>query len=92
MAKSINAEFYIIIYPWPDALEYGQKNFNWEDFANNLCVNVSCTKLINLFPNFKHIKENSNNWLSKIYIKDDMHLSAFGQKIVADKILRVGFN
>ena len=92
MAKSINAEFYIVIYPWPDALEYGQKNFNWEDFSNNLCVNVSCTKLINLFPDFRHIKENSNNWLSKIYIKDDMHLSAFGQKIVAEKILRVGFN
>ena len=92
IAQSINAEFYIIIYPWPDALEYGQKNFNWEKFANNLCENVSCTKLINLFPDFKNIKENSKNWISKIYIKDDMHLNEFGHKIIAKKILKVGFN
>ena len=92
MAQSINAEFYIIIYPWPDALEYGQKNFNWEGFATNLCVNVACTKLINLFPDFKNIKANSKNWASKIYIKDDMHLREFGHKIVAEKILKAGFN
>ena len=92
MAQSINSEFYIIIYPWPDALEYGQNNFNWEKFADDLCMNVSCTKLINLFPDFKYIKKNSKNWISKIYIKDDMHLNEFGHKIVAKKILKVGFN
>ena len=92
MAQSINADFYIIIYPWPDALEYGQNNFNWEKFANNLCREVSCTELINLFPDFKIIKENSSNWISKIYIKDDMHLNEFGHKVIADKILQVGFN
>jgi hypothetical protein len=92
IAQSINAEFYLIIYPWPDALEYGQKNFNWEGFATNLCVNVACTKLINLFPDFKNIKANSKNWASKIYIKDDMHLREFGHKIVAEKILKAGFN
>ena len=91
MAQSINAEFYIIIYPWPDALEYGQNNFNWEEFANDLCVNVSCTKLINLFPDFKDIKENSRNWISEIYIKNDMHMREFGHKIVAEKILKIAF-
>ena len=91
MAQSINAEFYIIIYPWPDVLEYGQNNFNWEKFANDLCMNVSCTKLINLFSDFRDIKENSRNWISKIYIKDDMHMREFGQKIVAEKILKVAF-
>ena len=54
LAKSINADFYIIIYPWPDTLEYGQKIFNWEEFAGNLCETVSCTKLINLFPDFRY--------------------------------------
>ena len=91
MAKSINAEFYLIIYPWPDALEYGQTNFKWEEFANNLCVKVTCTKLINLFPDFKHIKKTSNNWIRKLYFKNDVHLQEFGQKIVAKKILELGF-
>jgi hypothetical protein len=92
IAQSINAEFYIVIYPWPDALEYGQKNFNWEEFANNLCTSVSCTRLISVFSEFKEIKKNSKDWISKIYIKDDMHLNAFGHKVVAEKILKVGFN
>ena len=92
LAQSINAEFYIIIYPWPDALQYGQNNFNWEEFADNLCLDVSCTKLINLFPDFRNIKENSKNWIREIYIKDDMHLTKFGHKIVSKKILKVGFD
>ena len=91
MATTINADFYIIIYPWPDTLEYGQKKFNWEKFANNLCEKVSCTKLINLFPDFRNIKESSNDWVDKLYIKQDLHLREFGQKIVAEKILKVAF-
>jgi len=92
IAKSINADFYIIIYPWPDALGYGQTNFNWEEFANNLCISVSCTKLINLFPDFKYIKETSDDWIRKLYFKNDMHLQKFGHKTVAKKILEFGFN
>jgi len=91
LAKSINAEFYIIIYPWPDVLEYGQKEFNWEEFAQNLCVNVACTSLISVFPEFRYIKENSTDWLKKIYIKNDFHLREFGQKVIADKILKEAF-
>ena len=91
MANSINADFYIIIYPWPDTLEYGQKKFNWEKFASNLCEKVSCTKLINLFPDFRYIKESSNDWVDKLYIKQDLHLREFGHKIVAEKILKVAF-
>ena len=91
MANSINADFYIIIYPWPDTLEYGQKKFNWEEFANNLCGTVSCTKLINLFPDFRYIKESTNDWVDKLYIKQDIHLREFGHKIVAKKILKVAF-
>ena len=44
------------------------------------------------FPEFREIKKNSKDWISKIYIKDDMHLNAFGHKVVAEKILKVGFN
>ena len=44
LASSINADLYIVIYPWPDTLEYGQNKFNWEKFSKNLCNNVSCTK------------------------------------------------
>lgn len=91
IAKSINAEFYLIIYPWPDALEYGQTHFKWEEFASNLCDKVGCTKLINLFPDFKNVKQTSNDWIRKLYFKNDMHIKEFGQKIIAKKILELGF-
>ena len=29
-ARDLNSEFYIIIMPWPDTLNFGQTQFNWE--------------------------------------------------------------
>ena len=91
LAKSINADFYIIIYPWPDSLEYGQDKFNWEEFSENLCNKVSCTKLINFFPDFRNIKESSIDWLNKLYIGGDLHITEYGQKIIAEKLLKEAF-
>ena len=52
-ARDLNSEFYIIIMPWPDTLNFGQTEFNWEKFAFNLYVKSNCNKLINVFPEFK---------------------------------------
>ena len=89
--KRINAELYIIIYPWPDSLEYGQDKFNWEDFAEILCKNNSCSKVINLFPEFRKIKASSDNWVNKLYIEDDVHLTSFGHDLIAKIILKESF-
>ena len=45
----MNSEFYIVIYPWADTLSNGQKVFNWENFANEICKNSHCDEVINLF-------------------------------------------
>jgi len=91
LADSINADLYIIIYPWPDSLEYGQAIFNWEEFAENLCDKTSCSKLINFFPDFRRIKKASHNWLNEIYIEGGLHMTENIQKIVATKILKEAF-
>ena len=91
LAKSINAEIYIIIYPWPDSLEYGQDKFNWENFSNKLCSEISCKKIINFFPDFQVIKENNADWLTRLYINGDLHISEYGHKIIATKILKEVF-
>ncbi len=91
LAKSINAEIYIIIYPWPDSLEYGQDKFNWENFSNKLCSAISCKKIINFFPDFQVIKENNADWLTRLYINGDLHISEYGHKIIATKILKEVF-
>ena len=72
--------------PWPDTLNFGQTEFNWEQFAQNLCDKSNCKKLINVFPKFKKIKDEENNWLEKLYLKDDIHLTEEGNRIVANEI------
>ena len=91
IAKSINAEIYIIIYPWPDSLEYGQDKFNWEKFSSDLCSEISCNKVINFFPDFQRVKENNEDWLTKLYINGDLHITEYGHKIIATKILKEVF-
>ena len=91
MARNINADFYIIIYPWPDSLEYGQEKFNWEKFADQLCNDNSCTKLINFFPEFNNLKLSSKNWVNKLYLEDDVHLTIFGHDLIAQKLLKDSF-
>ena len=52
ITKQINSSA-IIIMPWPDTLNFGQTEFNWEQFAQNLCDKSNCKKLINVFPKLK---------------------------------------
>ena len=92
ITKDINAELYIIIYPWPDTLYKGQSKFNWEKYSSNLCSLSKCKKLISLFPEFQDIMNNHDNWLTKIFIAGDLHITPFGQKVIAKKILEEGFN
>ena len=91
IAQSIKAELYIVIYPWPDSLEYGQNKFNWEKFSYSLCKDINCTKLINFFPDFIAEKNKTNDWLTKLYIGGDLHITEYSHKIIAKKILKEVF-
>ena len=92
MSKSIEAELYIIIFPWPDTLNFGQTNFNWEKYTKNLCNISECKNIINLFPEFLEVKKNNNDWLEYLYLHNDIHLTVEGNKIIAKKIIKIGFN
>ena len=43
-------------------------------------------EIINLFPKFREIKENDKDWLDFIYLKNDIHLTKNGNKLVAQEI------
>ena len=43
MSNNIDSEFYIVIFPWAETLEYGQDSFNYENYAFETCKNVGCT-------------------------------------------------
>ena len=91
-AKKLNSEFYIIIMPWPDSLKFGQTKLNWEKFNSNLCLKAECTKLINLFPKFKNLKQTNKDWLKILYLNNDIHLTKKGNMLVADQIINNVFN
>ena len=88
IAKSINSEFYILIYPWPDTIAYGQNNFNWEIFFSSFCIQ-NCKKLINTFPMFLDFKKKNTLWYKDLYIKGDLHFNKLGNYLIAEEILKV---
>ena len=92
LSKKIDSELYIIIYPWPDTLFFGQEIFNWESFGSELCLLSECNKLISLFPELEKVKAENTDWLTKLFNENDLHLTSFGQKIIAKKVLQEGFN
>ena len=91
ISKNLNSDFYIIIFPWPDTLNFGQTVFNWEKYVESLCKISSCSSVINLFPDFEEIKTKREDWLTYLYLTNDIHLTPQGNKIVGNKILEIAF-
>ena len=86
-----NSELYIIAFPWPETLLFGQDVFNWENYINKICKISNCKKVINLFPEFKAIKKERSDWKEYLYLPKDFHLTKNGNTLVADKILSEAF-
>ena len=91
ISAELNAELYIMVYPWPDTLYYGTKKFDWISFAQEVCSENNCNKLINLFPEFQKVRDNNLNWYYNLYIGNDLHISEKGQKIIVNKLLMEAF-
>ena len=91
MANLINSEFYIVVFPWPETLEYGEEYFSWQKFAAEVCQLSNCTKLINAFPEFIKIKNEFPYWKKEIYFLVDIHLNANGNRLLAKIIYRDTF-
>ena len=86
ISKDINSEFYIVIYPWAETLEYGEESFSWQNFSQELCDFTTCTKLINAFPSFMKVKNSYAYWKKEIYFLQDIHFNAKGNKMLAEVI------
>jgi len=87
LTKSHNGELYLIIYPWAETLEYGQKEFNWSDFGKNICQEINC-KLIDAIPIFQKYKQDNINWNNELYFINDEHFNKIGSRLLADVVLK----
>ena len=87
LAKKFSSEFYIVIYPWAETLEYGQKQFDWSEFSNDLCSIKEC-KLIDAIPDFTKYKTNNINWNNQLYFVGDFNFNSYGAKLLSQVVLK----
>jgi hypothetical protein len=92
LIKPYNTEFYIVIHPWKETLEYGQEEFNWEFFANEICILTNCNKVISLFDDVRDLKRENILWKSEIYFKKDVHFNKKGNDLYSNRIYFDAFN
>lgn len=90
LLKKENIEFYLVIFPFADTLEYGQKEFNWENYAKEICID-NCN-FVNAFEEFKQYSILNQNWYRDIFIFNDEHYNENGHKIFANSLLKKIFN
>ena len=49
ISKENDVKFFLAIFPFADTLEYGQKEYNWEEFCKKVINKNAYCKLINSF-------------------------------------------
>ncbi len=81
ISKKNQIEFYLIIYPWSETLEFGQKNFSWSNFASEICSQNKCN-LIDAIPDFQTYKNQNKNWSTDLYFLNDEHFNEKGANLL----------
>mgnify|MGYP001495735644 CR=1 FL=1 len=86
-----NIDFYIVIHPWRETLELGQDEFNWEGYAQNLCLKNNCKKMINFFNEVRLLQNSRTDWKEMMYFRLDLHHTKYGNTLYADHIFKESF-
>lgn len=86
ISKKNNIDFYLVIYPWAETLEYGQDIFNWSNFGKKICSNNNC-KLIDTIPYFENYKNKNRNWSTDLYFLNDEHFNEKGANLLFKTVI-----
>jgi hypothetical protein len=84
LAESSGAHVVVLLYPWPGQLT-NEERFSWDGFARQLCAKAGCS-VVDTIPRFQAAKSASLSWYSELYANGDTHLSANGNRIVAEAL------
>ena len=87
ISKKNNIEFYLIIYPWAETLEFGQKKFSWSEFAKEICSSRNC-RLIDAIPDFQNYKNRNINWSTELYFLNDEHFNEKGANLLFNAVAK----
>ena len=86
ISKKINSEFFIVVYPWAETLEFGQEEFNWSNYAKKICSPDKC-KVIDAIPDFKLYKNQNINWSNELYFLNDEHFNQKGASVLFQTVI-----
>lgn len=89
--KNNNVEFYLVIFPFAETLEYEQDKFSWENYGEEMC-NIDNCNFINAFDIFKRERKNNKNWNSDLFFTADVHYNYGGNKLLAEILSQKIFN
>ncbi len=81
-----NGKLIIFTYPWPAQIAYADK-FNWINYVNNICIEISCNAFIDVIEEMREYSTENDNWYKELFINGDIHLNSFGNEFAAKKIL-----
>ena len=87
IAKTNDAKLYLLIYPWPAQLACESTVVDWEKHINDVCLEIGCDGVIDVFPQFKAFKVANPDWYPQLFVKGDTHYNPKGNQLVADEIL-----
>ena len=87
ISKKNNIEFYLIIYPWGETLEFGQDKFNWSKYAREICSKDNC-KIIDAIPNFVDYKKKNQKWSTDLYFLNDEHFNEKGAELLYKTVVQ----
>ena len=87
ISKKVNSDFYIVIYPWAETLEFGQEKFNWSEFTKKMCIKIDC-KVIDAIPEFQLYKDQNTNWSNELYFLNDEHFNKKGAFLLSEKVIK----
>jgi len=86
LAKINNGEVFILIYPWPSQLIHEDK-FSFEQYIDDICIEIECSGVINTFSTFKNIKTSDPDWIKNYYHSWDIHFNKLGNKVIAEALI-----
>lgn len=93
LLNSKNIKMSVAVYPWPQQLQFDKVNSKHVQIWRDFCLD-RCEKFINYFPVF--FKEKNNNSFLKTYKKyyfwNDVHFNKAGNKLIADRLLKIFHN
>ena len=87
ISKKNGIEFYLIIYPWAETLEFGQDKFSWSNYAKKICSNENC-RLIDTIPDFLVYKNQNLNWSTELYFLNDEHFNESGANLLYTIVIK----